>query len=206
MKPASGLIALLLALAPSKLLASPLLDDALLLVRDNCPGYRGKAELVQIEQAAPLWEAKLRAGYALAATSDEAEGFNAGLVFSLPLDQTQRRRAQAQAREAAALAAEACRQAFLADLALLRQAALQLPELAQTLALKRDRALYQEDQIEQGLVEQDRLWADIEARTQAEQASRRARRKLAVDVELIARKHGGDEWKPLQALLVALTK
>lgn len=182
--------------------AAPL-DDALALVLAESAALTEKqAEAAVIAQQSE-WVSKARLGYNRLSTSTDASGLNAGFTVEIPLFSRKREIEASRARQAVAQERQQLVSTFLGEVAELTELEAKRAEAAEMSAFYRDRLEYFKQAVTEGRVESDTLWADAEKAKKAEHDTRQGEVKLAAALEESARRYGGQEWKRLQALLVA---
>ena len=145
-------------------------------------------------------------GYAQKTTDLDAAGANAALRLRIPLFDRRQELEAARARTAWRREERAATEAFLADLERLCTRAGELHELETLRRFHRDRLAYRRQQVAEGLAEAASLWTDAERVQEAEQRAQRTRTELETARLATARRHGGNEWSRLQALLAAITR
>lgn len=164
----------------------------------------------RMEQAAQArqhgWSADLVLGYAQKTTDLDAAGANAALRLRIPLFDRRQELEAARTRTAWRREERAATEAFLADLERLCTRAGELREFETLRRFHRDRLDYRRQQVAEGLAEAASLCGDAERVQEAEQRAQRARTDLETALLAAARRHGGDEWSRLQALLAAITR
>ena len=206
--PAVALLALALAAAPAARACgdADALEEAVRLVLSAHPVLVAGRE----EQAAQAhqhgWSADLVLGYAQKTTDLDAAGANAALRLRIPLFDRRQELEAARARTAWRREERAATEAFLADLERLCTRAGELHELETLRRFHRDRLAYRRQQVAEGLAEAASLWTDAERVQEAEQRAQRTRTELETARLATARRHGGNEWSRLQALLAAITR
>lgn len=206
--PAVALLALALAAAPAARACGDAdqLEEAVRLVLSAHPVLAAGRE----EQAAQAhqhgWSADLVLGYAQKTTDLDAAGANAALRLRIPLFDRRQELEAARARTAWRREERAATEAFLADLERLCTRAGELHELETLRRFHRDRLAYRRQQVAEGLAEAASLWTDAERVQEAEQRAQRTRTELETARLATARRHGGNEWSRLQALLAAITR
>ena len=212
--PAAGLAPALVAGLALALAAGPApgcgdadqLEEAVRLVLSAHPVLAAGRE----EQAAQAhqhgWSADLVLGYAQKTTDLDAAGANAALRLRIPLFDRRQELEATRARTAWRREERAATEAFLADLERLCTRAGELRELETLRRFHRDRLAYRRQQVAEGLAEAASLWTDAERVQEAEQRAQRTRTELETARLATARRHGGNEWSRLQALLAAITR
>jgi hypothetical protein len=182
------------------------LEEALRLLEVANPVLRAEAQAFGEAQRQRDWSMKLALGYDTNTTFETGEaGGRAALRVEIPLFDRSTDLAKAEARAAYVGQVDAARTAFLTDVRGLCDLAAEVAALDDNRAFNRDRTLYRQERVNEGLDEPDTLWTEFDAAQRAENDFTAARGRLQALRLTLARRWGGAQWQRLQALLAAMT-
>lgn len=201
----STLLPLLVVAASAAPASADPMDEAMALVMAHHPEVRAREAEFRTVRAAPRWSANLRLSLTEGQTDyGSSGGPRAVVAVDIPLGGNEREREHARARRELATAKTGMRRSFLEDIRTLKTR-------AETVELRRERRDFWRDQldyyregVEAGIHEPEQLWRLAESLQQSEHDYRSVLVELEADLERAARNYGGDEWRKLLRLLVAI--
>jgi hypothetical protein len=206
MRAAIAAAALLPALASAACPGAGRLEEALRLVETANPVLRAEARAFDEAQRQRDWSATLKLGYDTNTTLESgAKGPRGLLSVEIPLFDRSSDLEKAEARAAYVAEVDATRTAFLADIRSLCELAADASALDDYRAFNRDRTVYRQERVDEGLDEPDVLWTEFDAAQRAENEFTAARGRLEALRLTLARRWGGAQWQRLRALLEAMT-
>ena len=202
-------LALLAATVPAPAADCPgagRLEEALRLVETANPVLRAEARAFGEAQRQRDWSATLKLAYDTNTTLESgAKGPRGLLSVEIPLFDRSTDLEKAEARAAYVGQVDAARTAFLADVRSLCDLAAEVGALDDYRAFNRDRTVYRQERVNEGLDEPDALWSEFDAAQRAENDFTAASGRLEALRLTLARRWGGAQWQRLQALLAAMT-
>jgi hypothetical protein len=203
---AGMLMALLPALAAAACPGAGRLEEALRVLEVANPVLRAEAAAFGEAQRQRDWTASLKLAYDSNTTLESgAAGPRGVLAVEIPLFDRSAKLARAQARAAYVSEVDTARTAFLTDIRSLCDLAAEVRALDDYRAFNRDRTVYRQERVNEGLDEPDTLWAEFDAAQRAENDWQAARGRLQGQRLTLARRWGGEEWRRLLVLLEAMT-
>ena len=185
------------------------LDEAIQIVEAVSPEVQALQAEARAVSSQTSWSSKLRFGYNHQETdslSSDPSGGYAKFEVEIPLFSKKRQIESAQVRYKVSAKRENIRNAFLADVAKLRELDADRAEAQEMESFYKDRLTYFKKAVDDGLVEADTLWSDAEKARKAEHDARQGSTRLDAALEETARRYGAHEWKRLRDLLVAHVK
>ena len=182
------------------------LEEALRLVETANPVMRAKAHAFGEAQRQRDWSAKLSMSYDTNTTLEAGASGPRGLLsVEIPLFDRSTHLAKAEARAVYVGEVHAMRTAFLADLRSICELAAEVGAHDDYRAFNRDRTIYRQERVDEGLDTPDSLWSEFDAAQRAENDWRAARGRLSALRLTMARRWGGSQWRRLQSLFEAMT-
>jgi len=182
------------------------LDEALRILESANPVLLAEAAAFGEAARQRDWSATLKFGYDTNTTLEAgAEGPRGLLSVEIPLFDRAPKLAKAEARAAYVGKLDGARTAFLTDLRGLCDLAAEVRALDDYRGFNRDRTLYRQERVNEGLDQPDALWGEFDAAQRAENDWQAARERLAGLRLTLARRWGGEAWPRLLALLEAMT-
>lgn len=189
--------------APVWALGAPL-DDALRLVRNAHPVLQAERSEYQETTRQHSWSSDITVGWTERGTAEGgAAGPNAGISVTIPLFDRSHELRSSESHTALMIARDTVLTSFMARVAELDMATIELHEAERMRQFRRDRLEYQQRQVEEGISEPDTLWPVAEALEQADLLFSANQQRVAALREHIARQFGGAQWMTLRGLLVA---
>ncbi len=153
------------------------------------------------------WSAKLTLGNPVVSSDNiSTTGPNIGVQVEIPLFDRSDELKLAQARSAFQEQQDSLLSDFLNRMEKFCSLNNQVRELGTMQRFYRDQLRYRQEQVKNGLEEEDIVWKATEKAQKVEHDYRRTRGELAAMQLAIARRFGGDEWKRLQALLAEMSR
>ena len=204
--PALALLAATVAAPAADCPGAGRLEEALRVLEIANPVLRAEAAAFGEAQRQRDWTASLKLAYDSNTTLESgAAGPRGVLAVEIPLFDRSGKLARAEARAAYVSTVDTARTAFLADIRALCDLAAEVGALDDYRTFNRDRTVYRQERVNEGLDQPDALWAEFDAAQRAENDWQAARDRLDGLRLTLARRWGGEEWRRLLALLEAMT-
>lgn len=200
-------LAVAVALAtPAGVLAAPL-DDAIALVQRAHPVLQAQQAEYREATRQRDWSSDITQGWTERGTAEGgAAGANAGTRMTIPLFDRSHELRTAEARSTWVLSRDGVLTGFLDSVSELEALMLEIHEAQRMREFQRDRLVYQQRQVEEGIAEPDTLWPVAEVMELADLTYVERHRRGEVLCEHIAREFGGEQWMTLRGLLAEHVK